>query len=68
MSSPKVWLITGASRGFGRVQCDIVKAEPASIEAHLFLVDAYAQADQQQNALRERATAERLRRLDGHKC
>jgi arylsulfatase A-like enzyme/Flp pilus assembly protein TadD len=37
-----------------------VEVEPASVEAHLFLGDAYAQLGRQQDALREREEAARL--------
>ena len=38
-----------------------VEVQPASVEAHLFLGDAYAQLGRQQDALREREEAARLR-------
>ena len=46
-----------------------VEVEPASVEAHLFLGDAYAQLGRQQDALREREEAARLRQasLPQHK-
>jgi arylsulfatase A-like enzyme len=41
-----------------------VEVEPASVEAHLFLGDAYAQLGRQQDALREREEAARLRQAN----
>jgi Tfp pilus assembly protein PilF len=37
------------------------QAEPRSVEAHLFLADAYEQTGQQEDSSRERATAESLK-------
>ncbi len=37
------------------------QAEPRSVEAHLFLADAYEQAGQAEGASRERETADRLK-------
>jgi choline-sulfatase len=40
---------------------EATQVEPRSVEAHLFLADAYAQAGQQDDAARERVAAERLK-------
>ncbi len=37
------------------------QVEPRSVEAHLFLGDAFAKLERQEDAERERATAERLK-------